>query len=216
MWFTAFSVLAQLFTNPSVQIKGDVSDLKFETLSQSADQAEVRVHGELRVAVLGSAQAQQVDERWPMVWENETWRWCGSGTGVPVLAPTNTPAQPIVQATPTPAAAAVQSQELELVGQFGGVIRAVFVEGQYAYIGQGPRLTILDISNPASPTVVGQTSPFSGLVRDVFVASSTAYVTGGEAGLWVVDVSNPARPRWAFTTRWGMPGASMWPVVRLM
>lgn len=115
MWFSAFTVLGQLFTNRSVQIEGDVSDLKFETIRQSKDQAEVRVYGELRVAVLGSAQAQQVDETWLMVWENDTWRWCGSSGGsVPVLAPTNTPVpqvSPVIPSTPTslPSAAELPS-----------------------------------------------------------------------------------------------------------
>ena len=95
MWTSAFSVLGQLFTNQSVQIKGDISDLKFETISQSGDQAEVRVYGELRVAVLGSAEAHQVDEKWQMIRENGTWRWCGSSSGVLPLAPTSTPVQQI-------------------------------------------------------------------------------------------------------------------------
>ncbi len=86
MWFSAFAVLGQLFTNRSVQIEGDVSDLKFETVSQSGDQAQVRVYGELRMAVLGAAEAQQVDERWLMVWESETWRWCGPIIETPSLA----------------------------------------------------------------------------------------------------------------------------------
>jgi hypothetical protein len=77
MWVSAFSVLARLFTGPSTEIKGDISDLKFETINQSGNQAMVRVHGELRVAVLASAQAYQVDEQWQMARENDTWRWCG-------------------------------------------------------------------------------------------------------------------------------------------
>jgi len=78
MWTSAFMVLAQTFTTRSVEIEGDVSDLKFETISQSDNQAEVRVYGELRVAVLGNAEAHEVDDRWQMIYENDTWRWCGS------------------------------------------------------------------------------------------------------------------------------------------
>lgn len=100
MWFSAFAVLGQLFTNRSVQIEGDISDLKFETVNQNGDQAEVRVYGELRVAVLGSAQAQQVDERWQMIYENDTWRWCGSSSGTLPMQPTNTPSQQMAAATP--------------------------------------------------------------------------------------------------------------------
>jgi hypothetical protein len=106
MWISAFAVLGQLLTNRSVQIDGDISDLKFETISQSGDQAEVRVYGELRVAVLANAEAYDVDEHWQMVYENETWRWCGSDTaslaGLPVIQPTPTP---VPQSVVTPASA---------------------------------------------------------------------------------------------------------------
>jgi hypothetical protein len=56
-------------------------------------------------------------------------------------------AQPWAAQAQSPAA-----QNVELVGHIGGVTDAVFVQGNYAYIGEGPRLTILDISNPASPS----------------------------------------------------------------
>ena len=67
MWISAFAVLGQMLTNRSVQVEGDISDLNFETVSQSDDQAEVRVSGELRVAVLANAEAYDVDERWQIV-----------------------------------------------------------------------------------------------------------------------------------------------------
>ena len=51
------------------------------------------------------------------------------------------------------------AENVEFVGHIGGVTHAVAVQGSYAYIGEGPRLTILDISNPASPIVVGKTLP---------------------------------------------------------
>lgn len=78
MWAAAFNVLTNFLSRDSIQVKGDISDLHFETINQSGDQAEVRVFGELRIAVSSKAEAHQVDERWQMVRENETWRWCGS------------------------------------------------------------------------------------------------------------------------------------------
>lgn len=123
MWISAFSVLEQLFTNQSVQIKGDISDLKFETVNQEDDQAEVRVYGELRVAVLANAEAYDVDERWQMIRENDTWRWCSSSTGVSPLVPTNTPIQQVAQVTspstatptitPTPNVEATATAEIQ-------------------------------------------------------------------------------------------------------
>ena len=51
------------------------------------------------------------------------------------------------------------AKHFELAGQFGGRPGPVMVLGSYAYIGEGPKLTILDISNPANPTPVGRSAP---------------------------------------------------------
>ena len=103
---------------------------------------------------------------------------------------------PEAQGTSSQVSAAPQasSVELGLVGQLGGGIYAVAVQGNYAYVGEGPRLTILDISNPASPTVVGKTDPLPDIVEGVAVARDYAYVADGSSGLRVVDVSTPSNP----------------------
>ena len=87
-----------------------------------------------------------------------------------------------------------QAQNVELVGQIGGSVYAVALQGDYAYIGVGPRLVILDVSNPAQPPVIGQTGVLPGMVGDVAVAGAYAYVADGEGGLRIVDVSDPAHP----------------------
>ncbi|MGQ9854480.1 MAG: hypothetical protein ACUVTG_13900, partial [Candidatus Oleimicrobiaceae bacterium] len=48
-------------------------------------------------------------------------------------------------------AAQEASQNVSLVGHIGGSTFAVAVQGGYAYIGVGPRLVILNISDPAHP-----------------------------------------------------------------
>ena len=86
-------------------------------------------------------------------------------------------------------------QNVEFVGQIGGATYAVAVQGNYAYVGEGPRLTILDVSNPVSPTMVGKTDPLPDVVYDVAVAGNYAYVADEYyGGLRVVDVSDPAHP----------------------
>ena len=76
---------------------------------------------------------------------------------------------------------------LRLVGQIGGVNNAVAVAGNRAYLGVGPRLVVLDISDPASPLVLGQTEPFEGVVEGIAVSGGYAYVTtrGGKCGWWI-------------------------------
>jgi len=91
--------------------------------------------------------------------------------------------------------AAQQAQNVELVGQIGGITHAVAVEGNYAYIGVGPRLVILDVSDKAHPIVIGRTGVLPGVVSGVAVAGSYAYVAVEGGGLRIINVADPARPR---------------------
>jgi len=104
----------------------------------------------------------------------------------------------------------LQQVMLELVGQIGGAVNAVAVQGDTAYVGVGPRLVILDVSDPANPEVLGQSPVYPDFVQDVAVAGDPstalrqaqdtssgqvyAYVAAGNGGLRVVDVSDPAAP----------------------
>ena len=86
------------------------------------------------------------------------------------------------------------AQNVELVGQIGGLSCAVAVQGDYVYLGVGPRLVVLDVSNPANPTVVGRTEVLPDIVRGVAVAGNYAYVADGSSGLRIINVSDPAAP----------------------
>ena len=44
------------------------------------------------------------------------------------------------------------AQNVELVGHIGGETNVVAIQGNYVYINEGPALTILDVTDPASPT----------------------------------------------------------------
>ncbi|MGB3060945.1 MAG: hypothetical protein WBE17_14535, partial [Anaerolineae bacterium] len=97
------------------------------------------------------------------------------------------------------------------IGQIGGQALAVAVLGDYAYVGVGPRLLIVDIHDPAAPQVVGQSWFLTFQeVRDIAVvhepashsdaaASSApgetlAYVAARSRGLHIFNVSDPAHP----------------------
>jgi len=74
----------------------------------------------------------------------------------------------------------------------------VYVQGKYAYVttDSSSRLTVVDISNPSSPTVTGSVYD-ANLARpwSLSVAGKYAYVTAYfDDRLTVVDVSNPASP----------------------
>jgi hypothetical protein len=77
-----------------------------------------------------------------------------------------------------------------------GSPRAVALQANYAYVasvesGRG-RLYVVDVSNPAVPTIVGSVEV--GGAKDVAVEGNFAYVISENFGLVVVDVSNPASP----------------------
>jgi hypothetical protein len=81
------------------------------------------------------------------------------------------------------------------VGHWGsGPYLDVVVVGNYAYAAAGiTGIDILDISNPASPTLVSKYDT-SGTAHDVFVNGNFAYVADFAAGLQIIDISNKASP----------------------
>ena len=91
----------------------------------------------------------------------------------------------------------VEADNVELIGHIGGATPAIAVQGSYAYVGEGPRLTILDISDPASPIVAGKTGALFKLALDVTVAGNYAYIADNgdfSGGIRIIDVSHPATP----------------------
>ena len=96
--------------------------------------------------------------------------------------------QPVALAqTPT-------ASNFEVAGHVGGSIEAVFVQGDYAYIGQGTTLAVLDVSDDATPTLVGRTAPLSIFAEIVQVSGNYAYVADRDMGMSVIDISNPVKP----------------------
>lgn len=71
---------------------------------------------------------------------------------------------------------------------------SVVISGQYAYIAAASRSHILDISNPAAPLYVGRIVGYGGYHQYINVRSGYAYVCNYDAGLAVVNVTNPANP----------------------
>ncbi len=87
-----------------------------------------------------------------------------------------------------------QNNSLSLVGRWpNGSCKAVYVKDNYAYIGNGCVMTILDVSDPASPKMVGEIET-PGIIRDIYVWRHYAYIATGRDGLRVIDVSDPSKP----------------------
>jgi len=85
------------------------------------------------------------------------------------------------------------ARNVEILGHIGGSVNAVSVQGNYAFVGMGPELAVLDVTIPGDPRRVGYLV-LEDMVADVYVANGYAYVTLGASGMDIVDVSNLARP----------------------
>ncbi|MEW6517145.1 MAG: FG-GAP-like repeat-containing protein [candidate division FCPU426 bacterium] len=93
-----------------------------------------------------------------------------------------------------------QAGYCDLLGDlgYGPSAHSITLSGNYAYVAAGfTGLQVIDISNPASPAVVGRygsgTEGTSAYV-DVAVSGNYAYVAAEMAGMYVIDISNPLSP----------------------
>ena len=93
-----------------------------------------------------------------------------------------------------------------LVGQLGGSSMAVAVAGDLAVLGQGPRVVILDVSNPENPALLGESEVLSGLVMGIEVVGEYAYATTMYGGLNILDISNPSSPNLVSSVAPKVPG----------
>ncbi len=115
-----------------------------------------------------------------------------------VAAVTAAAAEPAFQAPPVPDALPAQSaavNNLAFIGHIGGAPEAVDAQGSYVYYGEGPRLTIFDVSDKSNPLLVGQTAPLAGSILDITVSGSFAYVAAHYQGLHIFNIADPTNPQ---------------------
>jgi hypothetical protein len=87
------------------------------------------------------------------------------------------------------------SNALQLVGQVGGSAAAVAVRENLAYLGQGPRFVVLNVTNPQSPTFISQSELLPGIVLGIEVDDRYAYVTTRYGGLFIFDIQQAEKPK---------------------
>jgi len=83
--------------------------------------------------------------------------------------------------------------KLDVVSAIGGSCFGVDVQGNYAYVGEGRNLLVIDVTTPSSASRVGSVT-LPGIIMDIAVLGHYAYVADGEGGLQVVDISTPSKP----------------------
>ena len=124
-------------------------------------------------------------------------------TATPIPTSTRPPAAtlttPTVPTTPGPASLPALPAVLEpalaaVVSQFGGYTGAVATRGKYVYLGVGPRLVILDVSQSAHPAVIGQSEVLPAVLQAIIATGTHAYVATATGDVYVLDIANPANP----------------------
>ncbi len=108
-----------------------------------------------------------------------------------------------VQAKNIPDIDRQQSLPIEMINQQGGSTFDVALQGDYAFVGVGPRLLILNVADTANPVLVSKTDVFSGVVTNVTVDNQHVYLSAG-GDFVIVDVQNVANP--VVTAVYDMPG----------
>ncbi len=88
---------------------------------------------------------------------------------------------------------AIISQGEDFVSHRGGSIYNVVVNGNYAYVGQGQDLLVLDVTDVSNPVEMGRVTTPS-VINNIVISGNYAYVADGQNGLQVVNVENPAAP----------------------
>lgn len=126
------------------------------------------------------------------------------------VTPTSTSTMLTPTALPTPVDP--NAPTFELLGSIGGSFDTVAVSGTHAFIGQSNSLTVLDVSNPGAPVQLAR-QPLSDATRDIKVVGNHAYVAEGDAGLQIIDVSDPLSPTLHGTIKLGIGAAQAVDVV---
>lgn len=99
-----------------------------------------------------------------------------------------------IRAQVQPTAAPFSRVALDLLSQTGGGGSAVFISGNYAYLGVGARMVILDISDAAHPQKLGSSAILPDVVTAITVVERLAYVVYRSGGLRIINVTDPFTP----------------------
>lgn len=121
---------------------------------------------------------------------------------LPLGRPTKSVGQPTNSVgRPTSSNAGSDLTAFTMLGQLGGSAYAVARQGNYVFLGQGPRMVVLDVSKPESPQWVGQSQVMpgsvtlvAGIVRGIQISGQVAYLATSTGGLQALDISRPTEP----------------------
>lgn len=94
----------------------------------------------------------------------------------------------------SPGSVAAQTGRLDLLGQYGGAVMAVAAERGLVLVGMGPRVLVMTGCDPLYLEELGRTEVLPGLVQDILIDGTHAWVSVSSAGVLELDLGDPARP----------------------
>ena len=100
----------------------------------------------------------------------------------------------------------VPPRGFSLVGQLGGSTVSVTARENRVYIGQGPRVVTLDVSDTHNPIVLAESPVLPGLVMGLALDGDTLYAVTMYGGLHVLDISEDEKIGLLNTIRPNVPG----------
>ena len=90
--------------------------------------------------------------------------------------------------------AAGNDAAFEPIGPTGGSTLAIDINGNYAYVGVGSVIFVLNVLDPAHPVMVGKSSPLSGNIASIRIANGYAYVADFLDGFAIMSLASPTTP----------------------
>jgi hypothetical protein len=115
----------------------------------------------------------------------------------------NTPRATVAFLLTAASAAFGQTGNVEVVGQIGGRIEVIEVEGDRACVAEQDSLVVLDVADPAAPLRLGALR-LPKVPEGIEIGGTTVYVADGTSEVLIIDIGDPAHPQLAGTYR--VPG----------
>lgn len=108
-----------------------------------------------------------------------------------LVTPSPTPLETSATITniPDPINARLQDINLDVVGQIGGTAQAIILQDSYAFVGVGPRLVTLDISESGPPQIAARSEVLPGVIHALAAGDNSLVYVGNGSNLAVLEIN---------------------------
>ncbi len=109
--------------------------------------------------------------------------------------PSAAPTEPVpTEIPPTETAEFLPSVAIQVAAQVGGEVTDIEINGDYAYLAVGPRLVVLDLSNPETLQIAAMSDLLPGLGKAVAIEGERLYWVSDNGVLLAFALDDPLKP----------------------